>query len=123
DDMTQYRGTLPQDSFNLKADYGNMDYDTRHKFTAAMNYALPNAAKYKALLNGWALNSLVAIGTGQPFSVFSSADTTGAEEGTQRANQIGNPFAGVSHAFNKDGVTWINPAAFQNADPGTLGNS
>jgi hypothetical protein len=123
DDMTQYRGTLPQDSFNLKADYGNMDYDTRHKFTAAMNYALPSAARYKALLNGWALNSLVAIGTGQPFSVFSSADTTGAQEGTQRANQIGNPFAGVSHAFNKDGVTWINPAAFEDAAPGTLGNS
>jgi hypothetical protein len=25
---------------------------------------------------------------------------------------IANPFAGVSHAFNKSGVTWINPAAF-----------
>jgi hypothetical protein len=25
---------------------------------------------------------------------------------------VGNPFAGVSHAFNKNGVTWINPAAF-----------
>jgi len=44
DDMTQYRGTLPQDSFNLKGDYGNMDYDTRHKFTAALNYELPNAS-------------------------------------------------------------------------------
>ena len=27
-------------------------------------------------------------------------------------DQIANPFAGVSHAFNKSGVTWINPAAF-----------
>ncbi len=34
---------------------------------------------------------------------------------------IGNPFAGVSHAFNKSGVTWINPAAFclPAADGGT----
>ena len=123
DDMTQYRGTLPQDSFNLKADYGNMDYDTRHKFTAALNYDLPNASRYKTLLNGWALNSLVSLGTGQPFTVFSSADTTGTAEGEQRANQIGNPFTGVSHAFNKGGVTWINPAAFANPAAGTFGTS
>src|SRR5450755_4390631 len=44
DDMTAYRGTLPQDSFNLKGDYGNMDYDTRHNFTAVLNYDLPNAS-------------------------------------------------------------------------------
>jgi len=123
DDMTQYRGTLPQDSFNLKADYGSMDYDTRHKFTAAMNYDLPNAARYKLLSNGWALNSLVSLGTGQPFTVFSSGDSTGTGEGEQRANQVGNPFAGVSHAFNKNGVTWINPAAFVDPAAGTFGTS
>ncbi|MGC1417859.1 MAG: carboxypeptidase regulatory-like domain-containing protein [Candidatus Acidiferrum sp.] len=123
DDMTQYRGTLPQDSFNLKADYGNMDYDTRHKFTGALNYDLPNAPKFKYLLNGWSLNSLLVFGTGQPFTVFSSQDTTGTGEGEQRADQISNPFAGVSHAFNKNGVTWINPAAFVDPAPGTFGTS
>jgi hypothetical protein len=123
DDMTQYRGTLPQDSFNLKGDYGNMDYDTRHNFTAVMNYDLPNASRWKPLLNGWELSSLVSLHTGQPFTVFSSADTTGTDEGEQRANQVGDPFAGVSHAFNKNGVTWINPAAFVNPAPGTFGTS
>jgi TonB dependent receptor len=123
DDMTAYRGTLPQDSFNLKADYGNMDFDTRHKFKAALNYDLPNASRYKTLLNGWALNSLLSLSTGQPFTVFSSADSTGTGEGTQRANQIGNPFAGISHSFNKNGVTWINPAAFVDPAPGTFGTS
>ena len=121
--MTQYRGTLPQDSFNLKADYGNMDYDTRNRFSAQLNYELPNASRYKLLLNGWTLNGLVAIASGQPFTVFSSADTTGTAEGEQRANQIGNPFAGVSHAFNANGVTWINPAAFVDPAPGTFGTS
>ena len=123
DDMTQYRGTLPQDSFNLKADYGNMDYDTRQRFSAQLNYELPNASRYKLLLNGWTLNGLVVFSTGQPFTVFSSADTTGTAEGEQRANQIGNPFAGVSHAFNANGVTWINPAAFMDPAPGTFGTS
>src|SRR6266404_3942416 len=123
DDMTQYRGTLPQDSLNLKADYGSMDFDTRHKFKASLHYELPNASRYKPLLDGWALNSLLSFGTGQPFTVFSSADSTGTGEGTQRANQIDNPFAGVSHAFNKNGVTWINPAAFEDPAPGTFGTS
>jgi Carboxypeptidase regulatory-like domain/TonB dependent receptor len=123
DDMTAYRGTLPQDSFNLKGDYGNMDYDTRHNFTAVLNYDLPNASFWKPLLNGWALSSLVSLHTGQPFSVFSSGDTTGTDEGEQRANQIGDPFAGVSHAFKKSGVTWINPAAFVDPAPGTFGTS
>ena len=123
DDMTQYRGTLPQDSFNLKGDYGNMDYDTRHNFTGVLNYNLPNASRWRPLLNGWELSSLVSLHTGQPFTVFSSADTTGTEEGEQRADQVGDPFAGVSHAFNKTGVTWFNPAAFVNPAPGTFGTS
>jgi len=121
DDMTQYRGTLPQDSMNLKADYGSMDNDTRHNFTAVLNYELPNASRWRSLLSGWALSSLISLHTGQPFSVFSSTDTSGTEEGAQRADLIGDPFAVVSHAFNKSGVTWINPAAFADPAPGTWG--
>ena len=122
DDMTQYRGTLPQDSFNLKGDYGSMDFDTRHNFTAVLNYDLPNANHLRPLLNGWELSSLVSLHTGQPFTVFSSNDTSGTEEGEQRANLIGDPYAGVSHKFSKSGVQWINPAAFADPAPGTLGN-
>ncbi len=123
DDMTQYRGTLAQDSFNLKGDYGSMDYDTRHNFTAQLNYDLPNATRLRPLSNGWQLSSLLSFHTGQPFTVFSSNDTTGTGEGEQRANLIGDPFAGVSHAFNKGGVTWLNQSAFVDPAPGTLGNS
>jgi hypothetical protein len=123
DDMTAYRGTLPQDSFNLKGDSGNMDFDTRHNFTAVMNYDLPNASRWKPLLNGWALSSLVSLHTGQPFTVFSSTDNTGTNEGEQRADLIGDPFAGTSHSFNKAGVMWLNQAAFANPAPGTQGNS
>ena len=123
DDMTAYRGTLPQDSTDLKGDYGNSDFDTRQNFTGLLNYDLPNASRWKPLLNGWALSSLVSLHTGQPFTVFSSTDTTGTGEGEQRADQIAPAFAGVSHAFIASGVTWINAAAFVNPAPGTLGTS
>jgi len=123
DDMTQYRGTLPQDSLNLKSDYASMDYDTRHNFTAQLNYDLPNAGRLKPLLSGWTLSSLLSFHTGQPFTVFSSNDTSGTGEGEQRADLIGDPYAGVSHAFNKGGVTWLNQSAFADPAPGTFGNS
>ncbi len=123
DDMTAYRGTLPQNNFNLLADYGNSDFDTRHNFTGLITYDLPTASSWRLLRNGWELSSLVSLHTGQPFTVFSSTDTTGTGEGEQRANVIGNPFAGISHAFNKTGVTWVNPAAFANPSPGTFGDS
>jgi hypothetical protein len=123
DDMTQYRGTLPQDSMNLKADYGSMDYDTRHNFTAVLSYGLPNASRFKPLLNGWELSSLFSLHSGQPFSVFSSNDNSGTGEGAQRADLIGDPYVGVSHAFNKEGVTWLNQSAFADPAAGLFGTS
>jgi hypothetical protein len=123
DDMTAYRGTLPQDSNFLRGDYGNSDFDTRHNFTSLLNYDVPGASRFRLLTNGWTLSSLLSFHTGQPFTVFSSSDTTGTGEGVQRADQIGDPFAGVSHAFSASGVTWVNPLAFANPAPGTFGTS
>ena len=39
----------------------------------------------------------------------------------QRVDLIGNPYAGVSHAFSASGVQWVNPAAFAAPAPGTYG--
>jgi hypothetical protein len=120
--MTAYRGAVPQNSFNIQCDYGNSDFDTRHNFTSLLNYDLPNASHFKPLLSGWQLSSLLSFHTGQPFNVTTSTDTTGTDEGVQRPNLIGNPYAGVSHAFSKTGVQWVNPAAFAQPAPGTYGN-
>jgi hypothetical protein len=129
DDMTQFRGIIPQNSFNLRGDYGNSDYDTRHKATGAINYDLPNGTRWKKLTSGWQLSSLFSFYTGQPFTVFSSSDTSGTNEGEQRANQVGNPYSGggVNHSIvHQNGSIfeqWLNPAAFVNAPAGTFGTS
>ena len=131
DDMSQARGQLPQDSFNLKGDYGNSDLDSRHNFKVLLNYDLPNGASWKRLTNGWQLSTLVAAWKGLPFSVFSSADTTGTNEGVQRANRVPgvSPFSGpgVNHSIVNQGGSifeqWINPGAFVDAPPGTFGTS
>jgi len=125
DDMTQARGNLPQDSFNLKGDYGNSDTDSRHNFKALVNYDLPNAESWKRLTNGWQLSSLVVLWTGQPFTVFSSGDTA-TGEGTQRANRVpGVSLYGgaTNHSIVNGFEQWFNPLAFANPPGGTFGTS
>ncbi|PYX33432.1 MAG: TonB-dependent receptor [Acidobacteria bacterium] len=102
DEITAYRGAIPRDSTNLKAEYGNGDFDTRHNFSATLTWDIPGSSHGpKLLTHGWAVNSLMTFHGGQPLD--------GIRPGY---DLVGNPFAGVSHAFNKSGVTWINPAAF-----------
>src|SRR5213594_3799423 len=38
DEVSEYRGQVLDDAFNLKADYGNSDFDTRHLFTVSGTY-------------------------------------------------------------------------------------
>lgn len=121
--MTQYRFLLPQNSFDLKADYGNSDFDTRHNFTTLISYDLPGRSKGpRWLLQGWQVSSLLSFHTGQPLFITTANDNTGTNELVQRPNLVGNPFAGVSHEFSKSGVQWINPGAFALPAPGTFGN-
>jgi hypothetical protein len=128
DEVTYYRGRLPQDSFNLKGDYGNSDFDARHNFTAAVNYELPVPSwGPRLLVGGWQLSSLLSFHTGQPFNVTSNNDTSNTGEGFTRPNLVADPFAGVSHSIvtAADGtkyVQWINSTAFADSASGTFGN-
>jgi hypothetical protein len=106
DEISQYRGVIPFDSYNLKADYGNSDFDTRHTFTGSLNWEVPGSSHGpKALTHGWVVSSALSFHGGQP-----------SDEIRQRLDLIGDPFGGVSHSFVKStsftGVQWINPNAF-----------
>ncbi len=126
DEVTSYRGQLPQDSTNFKGDYGASDFDTRNTFVGFANYNVPGFRGPSLLTHGWQLNTVVTLKGGQPINLFTGTDTTGTNEYTQRPDQIGNPFAGVSHKVqNIDGsrfVQWFNPAAFADPAAGTYGN-
>jgi hypothetical protein len=107
DDISAYRGAIPLDSTNLKAEYGNGDFDTRHNFSATFTWDIPGSSHGpKILTHGWSVNSLMTFHGGQPI------DEVRGEFNSRGIDQIGDPFSGVSHSFNKSGVTWINPASF-----------
>jgi len=115
DTVTEYRGAIPFDSFNLRQEYGSGDFDTRHNFTAFWNYDIPGSSHGpKWLSHGWQVSSLLSFHSGQPFNF---------NGGTQRPgmNLIGDPYAGVKHDFNlaAGGEPWVNPAAF--CAPGSAG--
>jgi hypothetical protein len=124
DEVTAYRGALPQDSTNFKGDYGPSDFDVRNIFTGLLTYDVPGSHVMPVLTKGWEVTSLMTFHGGAPFSVYSAEDTSGTEDGNQRANLIPgmNPYAG----FRKGGVglDWLNPAAFVPITPaGTWGTT
>jgi hypothetical protein len=124
DEMTTYRSRLPQDSNNLKGDYGNSDYDTRNNFNGAVFYNVPRLGRGPEwVTSGWQVNSALSYRGGLPFNIATSTDTTGTSEKYQRPNMVGNPYASVSHALvGMKAIQWVNPAAFVAPTVGTFGN-
>jgi hypothetical protein len=124
DQETGFIPYLPQNSFDLAAEYGNADFDVRNTLSAYVNYDLPGSSHGpKWLSNGWQIHSLLSFHGGMPFSVTASHENSGNGESADRANQIGNPFAGVNHKIVNGSVQWFNPAAFTDPPLGTYGTS
>jgi len=121
DDVSAFRGALPQDSTNFKGDYGQNDYDSRHTFVGEVSYQVPGSAHWKAATTGWQANSSFSFHSGFPFTVLTDSQTDNTGENNQRANQISNPYTGFKKAAV--GADWLNSAAFADPDPGHWGTS
>jgi hypothetical protein len=71
------RSTAPQDSFNIKGDYGRAQLDRRHIITANWVYDLPFFDKTRGiagvLLGGWQFQGIATYQTGLPLTVTTSA--------------------------------------------------
>jgi Carboxypeptidase regulatory-like domain/TonB dependent receptor len=127
DEVTAYRGALPQDSYNFKGDYGASDFDTRNTVVGYVNYEIPAFKGPKLLTSGWALNSAYSFKGGQPITVYTSNDTSGTGQYVQRPNQLSNPLKGISHQLVRPAgdtpyVQWLNTNAYAQPSPGTWGN-
>jgi Carboxypeptidase regulatory-like domain len=74
---------LPQDSTNPGAEYGSSDFDIRHRFTFTASYAVPGIRGFGQLLEGWKLNTIISLQSGQPWQTndFSNNFRTGGNGG------------------------------------------
>jgi hypothetical protein len=123
DDASTVRGRNPTNSYNLRGDYGNADYDVRHTFTSYVTYNLPTPSHGpRRLVGGWQLNSLLSFHTGQPFTVFSGKNFSGTFEGQDRVDVVADPFQGANQSLANGYVQWVNPASFAQPAAGTFGN-
>jgi hypothetical protein len=126
DDMSSVRNNFPADSHNLRGDWGLSDFDTPQAMSGYLVYDLPQLGhSLPRLTSGWELSVYSAMDAGFPFSVSSGQDNSNTKQGKDRANQVGNPFSGVTQpgAIYTYGVQFFNPAAFAENLPGTFGTT
>jgi len=95
DDATNNRSFSPQNSLRPDLERGPSDFDLRHRFTLALTYALPSVKTKFQLLEGWQMNSIVALQTGTPYNVIdgvqNGTDVSGTGEFEDRWDFFGNP--------------------------------
>ena len=77
--------------YNIKGDYGNSNWDIRHRFVGTVLYQLPDFADrgyaFRAVAGGWQANAIVFLQTGMPFNVGLASDVANtATSGIQRPN-------------------------------------
>jgi hypothetical protein len=85
-------GVNPENSQNLAGEYGDGDFDVRHRLTATVTYNIPGIKGYGHLLEGWQLNSIITYATSQPWLAFDSVDNfSGTGENADRWNIRGSP--------------------------------
>ncbi len=83
---------LPKDNMNPALEHGSSDYDIRHRFTLSVTYALPEKKMRGQLLEGWQLNSIISLQSGQPWNVNDQGnDFSRTGEATERWDFFGNP--------------------------------
>jgi len=89
----------PDNSFNPAAEKGDSSFDARNRLIWVLNYALPNASSYRLLTNGWAIDGLLRITSGEPYNVVSFSDYNNTNEFVERPDVVGNPQAGVRDPY------------------------
>ena len=83
---------LPMDSTRPFLEHASGDEDIRHRFTLSITYTLPEKKMRSQLLEGWQVNSIITMQTGQPWNVNDQTNNfslTG--EAADRWDFFGNP--------------------------------
>lgn len=124
------RSHAPQNSYDLKSEYGRAVLDRRHITTINYIYELPffrgDRGIAGMLLGGWQASGIITFQTGLPFTAVTSAfdaaglgNTTALVSGN-RPNQICDPNSGGARTPQQ----WFNTACFSpNPDPASVINN
>jgi hypothetical protein len=86
----------PMNPYHWRADYGNSNWDIRHRFLLSSVYELPFFSKSKGLLRmalgKWQVNGGLVAQTGLPFNISAPVDSANTmSSGIPRPNLVGPP--------------------------------
>ncbi len=114
-------------TYDFESEYGSNASDIRHSANGSLVYLFPGQGLWTG---GWRVGGILNARSGVPINVtiarpdFVTANGVrimnipgGNSRGTQRPDLV----PGVD-PYLKDGVRWLNPAAFAAPKPGTFGN-
>jgi hypothetical protein len=110
-------GGTPMNPYWWKADYGNSNWDIRHRLVATIVYDVPffhvSNAVLKTALTRWQANGIVTLQTGIPFNVSTTTDTANTSSaGTYRPNLVHAPTANCGRGGTALNVSCIDASAF-----------
>jgi hypothetical protein len=56
-----YGSGLPQNAYNVGAEYANSDFDIRQRLTVSLTYAIPGKKGFGQMREGWEVNSIITL--------------------------------------------------------------
>lgn len=91
-DSSNWVAFLPQDSTRPGLEHGSSDFDIRHRFTLSVTYTLPEKKIRGQFLEGWQVNTIVTMQSGQPWQVNDQSNSfSGTGDNSDRWDFFGNP--------------------------------
>ncbi len=129
-DLQDNLGAFPADNYDLSTNRGLSTHDVRHNFSFNFVYQLPVqglSGTSKVLLEGWQLNGIVSLSTGNPLHIRHGVsdfnrdrNSVGGlpERPSLRSGASNNPVL----ADGREPQGYFDPDAFFSQDPGFLGD-
>lgn len=112
---------FPQNSDNLRAEKGPSTFDTRHRWTTAINYEVPSLHLVPKVVGaGWQLNTIMTVQSGRPIPIVNYNDNSGTFNFHQRPDVV--PGVNAINPNWTPSTGYLNPNAFQQPADNTFGN-
>ncbi len=124
DTISSNGGVVEHDSRNIANNRGPADFDRTHRLTAQWVYQFPKPSVQgflKTVAGGWALNGMITLQSGAPFSVIGGAAANAYFAQVARTRVDFAPGRSIADARKSGRVqdrlaTYFDPTAFMNSE-------
>jgi hypothetical protein len=120
-------GNTPVNAYNRALDYGPLPFDVPKRLVTSFIYELPvgggrafnPGGVLGAIASDWAVNGILTLSDGRPFSVSATDQAQTGAGRSARANCVGDP---VPEGFDQTIDHWLDISAFTAPGVRTYGN-